>query len=66
MPNLVNRTIVLCDATTGDQVRVIVTESGKLYKVEGLSYDLIQDARKAVARIAGCSAGSSSPIQQKK
>lgn len=66
MPNPINKTITLCDAATGDQVRVIVTNSGKLYEVEGLSHELIQEARKAVARLAGCSGNSSSSIQQKK
>jgi hypothetical protein len=59
MPNPHNKTIVLCDATTGSDVRVIVTGSGKLYAVEGLSDEMIKKAREAVARITTHANGES-------
>lgn len=39
--------VKLCDASTGASVEVIVSQSGKLFHVEGFSEKLVKEARKA-------------------
>lgn len=54
MPESNNKTLSLRDATTGKEVRVIVTETGKMFQVEGLSHEQIKTARKVSIAQNGC------------